>query len=146
MIISVSILLATAGSIFTVLGEYSKKTFLPRRFGFFILRCVLLKIISIVFFFYLKCLICNLNFMNDETLNYHYIWYTSSMKIIFFFQDLFSPDNNLRSCDKCMMYFGNGRLRKNHMFLLHYNQTGSSRTNQQLPANVLHREWLNISA
>ena len=84
--------------------------------------------------------------MNDETLKYHYIWYHLINENNCFFQDLFSSDNNLRSCDKCMMYFGNGRLRKNHMFLLHYNQTGSSRTNQQLPANVFHRERLNISA
>ena len=31
------------------------------------------------------------------------------------------------------------RARKNHMFLLHYNQMGGNRRNQQLPINVLKR-------
>ena len=38
-----------------------------------------------------------------------------------------------------MMEFKNCRFRKNHMFLLHYYQSGGSAANQQLPASVLRR-------
>ena len=37
------------------------------------------------------------------------------------------------------MRFKNCRLKKNHNFLLHYNQVGGSRMNRQLPFNVLRR-------
>ena len=56
-----------------------------------------------------------------------------------FFKDLFTPDTNFKGCDICMMDSNYPRARKNHMFLLHYNQTGGNRRNQQLPINVLKR-------
>ena len=87
----------------------------------------------------MRCLRWNLNFVTDETLKAHYIWQHSINENEYFFKDLFLPDNNLKSCDKCIMKFKNCRLKKNHMFLFHYNQTGGSRLNQQLPINVLKR-------
>ena len=87
----------------------------------------------------MKCLICSLSFITDETLRSHYIWQHSVNENHQFFEDLFLPDNNLRRCEKCMMEFKNLRVRKNHMFLLHCNQSGGSRINQQLPVSVVDR-------
>ena len=87
----------------------------------------------------MKCLTSNLNFITDETLRSHYIWQHSINENNEFFEDLFLPDNNLRRCKKCMMEFKNSMVRKNHMFLLHCNQSGGSRINQQLPVNAVKR-------
>ena len=87
----------------------------------------------------MKCILCMINFESDETLKSHYFCQHFVNENDSFFKDLFSPDNNLRSCDQFMMEFANGRLRKNHMFLFHYYQTGGNRTNQQLPVNFLRR-------
>ena len=77
--------------------------------------------------------------MSDETLRSHYTWQHLVNENNSYFQDLFVPDTNLKRCDICLMDFKNSRIKKNHMFLLHYNQTGGSRMNQQLPVNVLRR-------
>ena len=87
----------------------------------------------------MKCLLCNLNFITDETLRTHYIWHHLINANNEFFEDLFLPDNNLKRCEKCMIEFKNCRSKKNHIFLFHYNQSGGSTTNQQLPINVLKR-------
>ena len=81
----------------------------------------------------MKCLLCNLNFLSDETLKNHYIWQHLVNEDNCYFKDLFTPDVNLRGCDICKIFFKNSRTRKNHMFLLHYNQMGGNRRNQQLP-------------
>ena len=78
----------------------------------------------------MKCLLCNLNFMNDETLRSHYIWQHLVNEDNAFFKDLFTPGTNFKGCDICMMDFNYPRARKNHMFLLHYNQAGGNRRNQ----------------
>ena len=77
--------------------------------------------------------------MTDETLRTDYIWQHSVNENEYFFKDLFLPDNNLKSCDRCMMEFKNCRVKKTHMFLFHYNQAGGSKLNQQLLINVLRR-------
>ena len=87
----------------------------------------------------MKGFLCNLNFMSDETLITHYIYGHSINANGNFFKDLFLPDNNLKSCEKCMMEFKSCRLKKNHMFLFHYNQSGGNTLNQQLPVNTLKR-------
>ena len=56
--------------------------------------------------------------MTDETLRTHYIWQHSINENDYFFKDLFSSDNNLKSCDKCMMEFKNCRVKKKHVFVL----------------------------
>ena len=85
----------------------------------------------------MKCLLCNLNIMNDETLR-SYIWQHLVNENNSYFQDLFAPDTNLKRCNNCLMDFKNSRIKK-ITFLFHYNQTGGSRMNQQLPVNVLRR-------
>ena len=87
----------------------------------------------------MKCLLCNLNFLSDETLKNHYIWQHLVNEDDCCFKDLFTPDTNTKSCDICRIHFKNSRTRKNHMFLLHYNQVGGNRRNQQLPINILKR-------
>ena len=77
--------------------------------------------------------------MTDETLRIHYIIQHSVNENNYFFKDLFLPDNVLKSCNICMMEFKNCRVKKNHIFLFHYNQSGGSRMNQQLPVSVVTR-------
>ena len=79
----------------------------------------------------MRCLLCKLNLVTDETLKRQYIWQYSINENEYFIKDLFLPDNNLKSFDKCMIEFKNCRLKKNHMFLFHYSQAGGSRLNQQ---------------
>ena len=45
------------------------------------------------------------------------------------FRDLFSPDTNSRRCHICELEFGKYKMKKNHKFLLYYNQSGGSRMN-----------------
>ena len=87
----------------------------------------------------MKCLLCNLNFLTDETLKNHYIWQHLVNEDNCYFKDLFKPDINHRGCDICKIDFKNSRTRKNHMFLLHYNQMGCNRRNPQLLINVLRK-------
>ena len=52
---------------------------------------------------------------------------------------LFQPDTLDRKCTKCSVVFGSSRMKKNHMFLYHYNHTGGTRRLNELPLNVLRR-------
>lgn len=45
------------------------------------------------------------------------------------FRDLFSPDTNSKRCHICELEFGKCKMKKNHTFLLYYNQSGGSRMN-----------------
>ena len=83
----------------------------------------------------MRCLICNATF-SDDVLKSHYLDHHSINENNYFFRELFSPDNVSKRCDECKLEFKSCRLKKNHNFLLHYNQVGGSR-NQQLPINVL---------
>ena len=38
-----------------------------------------------------------------------------------------------------MIDFNNPKMKRNHMFLVHYNRMGGNRRNQQLPINILRR-------
>ena len=42
----------------------------------------------------MKCLICNLNFIDDEKLRSHYIWQHLINENNEYFEDLFLADNN----------------------------------------------------
>ena len=53
--------------------------------------------------------------------------------------ELFSRDNSSKRCNVFKMIFKICRLNKNHNSLLHYNQVGDSRMNQQLSVNILRR-------
>ena len=52
---------------------------------------------------------------------------------------LFQPDTLDIKCTKCSAVFGSSRMKKNHMFLYHYNHTGGTRRLNELPLNVLRR-------
>ena len=93
----------------------------------------------------MKCLLCNLNFLSDETLKNHYIWQHLVNEDNCYFKDLFAPDVNLRGCDICKIFFKNSRTRKNNMFLLHYNQMGGNRRNQQLPIKEAGQLHISVS-
>ena len=86
----------------------------------------------------MKCLICDATFSDNGVLKSHYVWHHSMNENNYFFRELFSPDNLSKRCDECKLEFENCGLKKNHNFLLHYNQVGG-RSNQQLPINVLRR-------
>ena len=87
----------------------------------------------------MKYLLCNLNFLSDETLKNHCIWKHLVNEDDCCFKDLFTLVTNTKSCDICGIHFKSARTRKNCMFLLHYNQMGGNRRNQQLPINILKR-------
>ena len=77
----------------------------------------------------MHCLLCTINVLCEDVLNNHNVY----------FNDLFKPDTNYRKCDICQNDFGSLRIRKNHMFLFYYGQTGSKRGKSQLPINILKR-------
>ena len=77
--------------------------------------------------------------MNDETLRSYYMWQHLVNEDNNYFKALFTPDTNSKRGCICMMDFRNSRIQKNHMLLLHYNQTGGNRINQQQPVIVLQR-------
>ena len=66
------------------------------------------------------------------------MWHHSINENNYFFRELFSPDSVSKQRDECKLEFKNCRLKKNHNFLLYYNQVGGRRT-QQLPISVLRR-------
>ena len=79
-----------------------------------------------------------MNFLSDDVLRNHCFWQHLVDENDYSFKDLFSPDINYKSCDICMIDFNNSRMRKNHTFLLHYNQMGGN-TGNQLLITVLRR-------
>lgn len=85
----------------------------------------------------MMCLLCN-KYFDVDVLKPHYLCYHYINENNYFFRELFSPDNVSKRFDECKLEFKNCRLKKNHNFLLHYQQTGG-RGNQQLPLNVLRR-------
>ena len=85
----------------------------------------------------MKCLICD-KYFNDGVLKLHYQYHHFINESNYFFRELFSQDNSSKRCDECKIEFKNCRLKKNHNFLVHYQQTGGS-MNQQLPVNILRR-------
>ena len=59
-------------------------------------------------------------------------------KVIISLGKLFPPDSSSKKCDECKIEFKNCRLKKNHDFLVHHQQTGGS-MNQQLQVNILRK-------
>ena len=85
----------------------------------------------------MRCLICD-KYFNDDILKCHYQLYNFIKENNYLFRELFSPDNSSKRCDECKTEFRSCRLKKNHNFLVHYQQTGGS-MNPQLPVNTLRR-------
>ena len=85
----------------------------------------------------MRCLICD-KYFNDDVLKHHYQHFYFIKESNYFFRELFSPDNGSKRCDDSQIEFKCCRLKKNHNFLVHYQQTGGS-MNQQLPVNTSRR-------
>ena len=85
----------------------------------------------------MRCIIYD-KYFNDDVLKLHYQYYHFIKESNYFFRELFSPDNSSKRCDECKIEFKNSRLKKDHNFLVHHQQTGGS-MNQQLPVNILRR-------
>ena len=83
----------------------------------------------------MQCLLCDSNFLSEEVLKNHYIYYHSINENDAHFKDLFQPNTSDRKCDFCILNF----KKKEVMFLFHYGQMGGSRGTYQLPLNVLKR-------
>ena len=89
----------------------------------------------------MKCLPCIQEFIQESVLIKHYIDYHSIDEQDFFFEKLFTPDTNKKTCQICNETFKNCRTKKNHMFLYHYRKykhMGGNRTTA-FPINVLER-------
>ena len=87
----------------------------------------------------MECLLCHfrsdVSDLKDHYITYHFINPTDSH-----FLNLFKPDYpEDDKCFECTIGFTNTRKKKNHIFLVHYNQKGGSRSNVDLPLNVLKR-------
>ena len=87
----------------------------------------------------MKCLLCNANFLSEDELKNHYIWYHLINENDVYLSDLFKPDNIYKGCDICQIELENSRNKKKHMFLFWYGQMGGNRENGQLPMNILKR-------
>ena len=94
---------------------------------FFIPGPSISKVTSIFFFFWMKRLLCNANFLSEVELKNYYIWLHSVNENDTNINDLFKPDSANKSCNICEMYFENSGRKKNHMFLFHHRQTEGSR-------------------
>ena len=78
---------------------------------------------------------CNVPF-NDKVLRNNYIYYHFINEYNYLLKELFSPDNASKRYDDGRLEFKNCRLKKNHNFLFHYNQTRGDRY-QQIPIIIL---------
>ena len=89
----------------------------------------------------MDCTLRYLSFSVIFELKKHYVDFHGIEKSNPYFLELFQPDTLDRKCKKCCVAFGSSRLKKNHMFLYHYNQTGGAgnRLNNDLPFNILRR-------
>ena len=86
----------------------------------------------------MHCFICKNKFMSVKFLRGHGISEHLVDGSNDWFRDLFSPNTNSKICHIHELELDNCRMKKNHTFLLHFNQSGGSRMNQ-LPINILHR-------
>ena len=88
----------------------------------------------------MDCSLCHLRFSVISELKKHYVDFHGVDKSNSYFLELFQPDTLDRKCKKCCVVFGSSRMKKNHMFLYHYNHTGCARNRlNDLPLNILRR-------
>ena len=85
----------------------------------------------------MNCLICKTIFKSVENLRGQYISEHLVDDNNESFRELFTPDTNSKRCHICEIKFENCRMKKNHMFLLHYEQAGGRGLNQP-PINIVH--------
>ena len=92
----------------------------------------------------MECILCHLLFAAVSELKMHYVDFHDVDQSNCYFLDLFQPDTIDRKCKKCGLMLNSNRMKKNHMFLYHYNQAGGARNrlNNDLPLNVLRREQI----
>ena len=88
----------------------------------------------------MECLLCHLRSSEVIEIKKHYVEFHGVNKNNPYFLKLFQPDTLNRICLKCSVMFPTCRMKKNHMFLYHYNQRGGARQRQNdLTLNVLKR-------
>ena len=83
----------------------------------------------------MEFILCHLLFSLEHYVDFHGVEKSNS-----YFLELFKPDTLDRKCKNCCLMLNSSRMKKNHMFLYHYNQAGSARNRlNDLPLNVLKR-------
>ena len=87
----------------------------------------------------MECTLCHLKFSVISELKKHYVDFHGVDDSNPYFLQLFQLDTLDRKCTKCSVVFGSSRMKKNHMFLYHYNHTGGAKRLNELPLNVLRR-------
>ena len=91
----------------------------------------------------MECILCHLSFSVVPELKKHYVEFHGVGQSNSYFLDLFKPDTLDRKCKKCCLMLNSNRMKKNHMFLFHYNQAGGARKRlNDLPLNLLRREQI----
>ena len=87
----------------------------------------------------MECLLCyfrsSVSDLKDHYRNYHLIDSTDGHFLNLLRPDYLEDDK----CFECSLGFTNSRKKKNHMFLVHYNQKGGARANANFPLNILKR-------
>ena len=90
----------------------------------------------------MECILCHLSFSVVSELKKHYVEFHGVEQSNSHFLDLFMPDTLDRKCKKCCLMLNSNRMKKNHMFLYHYNQQqmgGARQRANDLPLNILKR-------
>lgn len=87
----------------------------------------------------MECLLCHFYSGNISELKDHYGRFHVVNNSDSYFLDLFQPDTLDRKCSICSIVFPTCRIKKNHIFLYHYNQLGGVRNAQMAPSNTLKR-------
>ena len=91
----------------------------------------------------MECILCHLWFSVMSELKKHHVEFHGVEQSNSYFLDLFKRDTLNRKCKKCCLMLNSNRMKKNHMFLYHYNQTGGARNRLNgLPLNFLRREQI----
>ena len=92
----------------------------------------------------MECILCHLSFSVVSELKKHYVDFHGVEQSNSYFLDLFTPDTLDRKCKKCCLMLNSNRMKKNHMFLYHYNNQGGGARNRlnDLPLIVLRREQI----
>ena len=90
----------------------------------------------------MDCLLCDFKFSRIDWVKRHYVDFDGVNENNPYFLDLFQPDTLEKKCLKCRVKFDTCRMKKNHMFLYHYNQQqmgGARQTANDVSLNILKR-------
>ena len=75
----------------------------------------------------MECLLCDFKFSTIDGAKIHHVVLHGVDENNPYFLDLFEPNTLEKKCLKCRVKFDTCRMKRNHMFLFHYNKIGGAR-------------------